>query len=232
MRGDLESLREELLDASLIIDSQGLVQGYGHVSARIPDRNAMLMTPRRAPGLLTEGDEMLVVDFDGTLLSGDGALAIEVFLHAEIYRARSDVAAIVRTHSRYANVLGILGRRPRVVHGFGSFLGAEVPIFGKPFLVSTPEIGREVAGTLAGHNAVLLRGNGNAVVGASVPEATVRAIFLEESCELQYLALCAGDPTYFSADEVAARREPGYDHIGRAWDYFRERLYIDSDFEE
>ena len=232
MRSNLETLREELLDASLIIDNEGLVKGYGHVSARIPGRNAMLMTPRRGPGLLTDADEMLVVDFDGNVLEGDGPVAIEVAMHGEIYRARSDVTAIVRTHSKYVNVMSILGKPPRCVHGFGSFLGAEVPVFSKPFLISTAQLGRELVVALGDSEAVVLRGNGDAVVGRSVAEATVKAIFLEESCELQYLALCAGEPRYLSTEELAIRREPGYDHFGRAWDYYRERLYADSEFEE
>ena len=232
MRSDLEALREELLDASLIIDNQALVNGYGHVSARISGREAMLMTPRRGPGLLTDGDEMLVLDFDGKLLAGDGDVAIEVLLHGEIYRARPDVGAIVRTHSKYANVLGILGKPPRVVHGFGSFLGSEVPIFHRPDLIATKDLGREAAKALAGSEALVLRGNGSAVVGGSLPEAVVKAIFLEESCELQYLALCAGEPQYFNAAELAARRDPGYDHFGRAWEFYRERLYMEGDFED
>lgn len=233
MRIDLDTLREQLLDASLIIDSQGLVKGYGHVSARIPSEDAMLMTPRRAPGLLSDIDEMIVVDFDGKLVEGDEPPALEAPLHGAIYRSRRDVSGIVRTHSKYANVMGILGQPARVVHGFGSFLGTEVPVFPKPFLVTTVTLAREIVQLLGDGEAVLLRGNGDVVVGESIQEATVKAIFLEESCELQYLALCAGQPTYFSAQELSIRREPGYDHYGRAWDYFRERLYADEEeFEE
>lgn len=232
MSSNLDNLREELLDASLIIDSQGLVKGYGHVSARISGEEAMLMTPRRGPGLLTDSDEMIVVNFDGGLVEGDGPVAIEAALHGEIYRARSDVTAIVRTHSKYVNVMSILGKPPRVVHGFGSFLGAQVPIFPRPFLIASSSLAREVASALGTGEAVVLRGNGDVVVGRSVGEATVKAIFLEESCELQYLALCVGEPTYFTAEELAVRREPGYDHYSRAWDYYRERLYMGEEIEE
>ena len=129
-------------------------------------------------------------------------------------------------------MLSILGKRPRAVHGFGSFLGAEVPIFAKPFLIVNADLARQVVATLGDAEAVVLRGNGDIVVGRSVAEATVKAIFLEESCELQYLALCAGEPTYMTADEVAIRHEPGYDHFGRAWEYYRERLYGEWESDE
>jgi ribulose-5-phosphate 4-epimerase/fuculose-1-phosphate aldolase len=220
------------LDASLIIDSQGLVRGYGHISARAPGQDAFLVTPRRALGLLSDPDDMLMVDFEGTCLEGDGEVPIEVHLHAMIYRSRSDVGAIVRTHSKYANVLGILGRPPRPVHGFGSFLGSEVPIFASPQLIGSPQLAREAATALGAAEALLLRGNGDVVVGRSVQEATVKAIFLEESCELQYLAQCAGQPTYLTPDELAIRRDPGYDHYARAWAYLRENLYAESELDE
>jgi ribulose-5-phosphate 4-epimerase/fuculose-1-phosphate aldolase len=231
LRDDLRSLREELLDAALIIDNQELVQGYGHVSARIPGRDAMLMTPRRGPGLLEDPDEMLVLDFTGRILEGDGDVAIEVIMHGAVYEARPDVQGIVRTHSKYANVLSVLNKPPRAVHGFGTFLGMQVPVYEKPFLISNQELAREFVAALGNAEAILVRGNGNLIVGRSVPEATVKAIFLEESCELQYLALCAGEPAYYTREELAVRSEPGYDHFGRAWDYYRERLYVDLDEE-
>ena len=226
MRGDLRSLREQILDAALIIDNQGLVQGYGHVSARIPGEDAMLMTPRRGPGLLEDPDEMLVLDFQGRKLEGEGDVAIEVIMHGAVYEARPDVEGIVRTHSKYANVLSILRKPPQAVHGFGTFLGMEVPIYDKPFLISTADLGREFVARLGDAEAILVRGNGNLIVGHSVPEATVKAIFLEEACELQYLAYCVGEPAAYTPEELAVRSEPGYDHFGRAWDYYRERLYL------
>jgi HCOMODA/2-hydroxy-3-carboxy-muconic semialdehyde decarboxylase len=221
-----------VLDAALILDEQGLVKGYGHVSARVPGRDAMLITPRLAPGLLSDPDEIIMLNFDGKLLEGDGEVAIEAIMHGAIYQAHPQVEALVRTHSKYASVLGILGRPPRPVHGFGSFLGAEVPIFSNPLLVASADLARDVAAALGMAEALVLRGNGTVVAGRSVPEATIKAIFLEESCELQYLAMCAGEPTYLTADELAVRREPGYDHVSRAWEYYRERLYADQPEDE
>lgn len=220
----IADLREDLLTASQILDNEGLVEGYGHVSARLPGRDAMVMTPRKGLGLLEIPREMVLVGFDGALLEGDGPVALEAAMHSAIYRKRPDVHALVRTHSTYVNIMGILGKSPRVVHGFGSFLGERVPIFPKPFLIVSPELGEELAECLGDAQAALLRGNGDLVTGRSIAEATVKAIFLEESCRLQYLALCAGEPAYFSPEEIEVRREPGYDHWGRAWEYYRARL--------
>lgn len=225
MTDSLDQLREDLLTASLILDSEGLVEGYGHVSARAPGRDdAMIMTPRKGLGLLTDPGEMVLVTFDGQLIEGDETPALESVMHGEIYRQRPDVQALVRTHSEYVNVISILGRKPRVVHGFGSFLGAEVPLHSKPLLITDAQLARELAETLGQAEAVVMRGNGDLVTGPSVAEATIKAIFLEESCRLQYLALCAGEPVYFSEEERTIRSNPGYDHFGRAWEYYKARV--------
>lgn len=230
MAESLEQLRDDLLTASLILDSEGLVEGYGHVSARLPDQDAMVMTPRKGLGLLTSPDEMVIVSLDGKLIEGDETPALECIMHGEIYRQRPDVQALVRTHSEYVNVLSILGRKPRVVHGFGSFLGAEIPIMQKPLLITDVELARELAQNLGSAEAVLMRGNGDLVTGKNVAEATIKAIFLEESCRLQYLAMCAGEPQYFSSEESAIRSNPGYDHFGRAWEYYKARVLNEEVF--
>ena len=231
MNSDLELLREELLDASLIIDSLELTKAYGHLSARIPGSDTMLMTPRRAPGLLSDPDEMIVVDFTGRLLEGLGPVPAEVALHTEIYRARPNVGAVIRTHAKFGNVTSILGRPVHAVHGLGAFLGSEVPVFSRSLMIAGLDAAREVVEALQDADAMLIRGNGAVVVGGSVPEAAVKAIFLEESCELQFLASAAGQPQQLAADEVATWRDAGFDHFEQAWEYFRERLLFDE-FEE
>ena len=230
MSESLDQLRDDLLTASLILDSEGLVEGYGHVSVRVPGQQAMIMTPRKGLGLLTSPDEMVVVGLDGQLIDGDETPALESIMHGEVYRQRPDVQALVRTHSEYVNIMGILGRKPRVVHGFGSFLGAEIPIMQRPLLITDVALARELAQVLGNAEAVLMRGNGDLVTGGNVAEATVKAIFLEESCRLQYLAMCAGEPQYFSDEERAIRSNPGYDHFGRAWEYYKARVLSEEVF--
>jgi ribulose-5-phosphate 4-epimerase/fuculose-1-phosphate aldolase len=231
VNSDLELLREELLDASLILDSHELTKAYGHLSGRISQQNAMIMTPHRAPGLLTDPNEMIVVDFDGQLLQGAGPVPGEAALHGEIYRARTTIDAIVRTHAKYGNAMSIIGTPPRAVHGFGALLGSEIPIFPRPLLIGSADVAREVVAILKEAEAILLRGNGAVVLGGSIPEAAVKAILLEESCELHYLALIAGQPVHLTDDEITTWRDAGYDHYERAWEYYRDRTLFEA-FEE
>ena len=220
---DESALREEIVAACQIIAGEGLVGGYGHVSARIPGTDRIIITPRYAPSLVRQPDDLVVIDLDGRKLAGKDEAPLELWMHTEVYRRRPDVAALCRTHAFAATAWSALGRPLRPVHGFGAFLGVEVPVYMTPFLITTRELGQEVAETLGQGEAVLLRGNGQLVVGRRVAEACVKAIFLEQSARLMLAVSSVGQPITFTAEEVARRTGPDvpYDHYGRAWQYYR-----------
>jgi len=218
-------LREEVFWACRVLAGEGLVEAYGHVSARLEGSSRFVVTPRYAPSLLRDPADLLVMDLDGRVVQGQAEPPLEVWMHTEVYRRRADVGALCRTHSFAATAWSTLGEPLRPVHGFGAFLGVEVPVFHTPFLITDAALGRAVAETLGTGEAVLLRGNGQLVVGRTVGEACVKAIFLEQSARLHLAARSAGRPVVWTAEEVARRTGPDvpYDHFGRAWNYYRAK---------
>ncbi len=217
----LAGMAADVIAACRILEGKGLVEAYGHVSVRISGRDLALITPRGAIGQI-EARDLLVVDFSGRVVSGRGTPPYELPMHMVVYRRRREVGALCRTHSPSAVAWSVLGRSLRPVHGFGGFLGPEVPVFPKPDLITTEGLGEEMAGALGGAEAVLLRGNGTLVTGATLREACVKAIFLEESARIQTL-LVAAQPLVMSADEHRRRTDMHYDHYGRAWEFYRAR---------
>jgi ribulose-5-phosphate 4-epimerase/fuculose-1-phosphate aldolase len=222
-RPRLASLAADVIAACQIIDGKGLIEAYGHVSVRIPGTDRVLITPRGAIGLI-DARALLVVDLRGRVVAGRGSPPLELPMHTSVYRRRPAVQALVRTHSPAALAWGILGRPLRPVHGHGSFLGAEVPVFPKVDLIATEALGEELADTLGSAEAVLLRGNGTLVTGAALHEACVKAIWLEESAKIQCQAAAVGPPMIMTADEVRERIDVPYDHYGRAWSFYRTRF--------
>src|SRR6185436_8733983 len=88
------SLVEELVDANHILFHQGVVDGFGHVSARYPRRSSQFLLARSmAPALVTRADIMRF-DQDGSAVRDTRTPYLERFIHAEIYRARPDVMAV------------------------------------------------------------------------------------------------------------------------------------------
>src|SRR5215469_13803916 len=98
---DATGVIDELVEANHILFDQGVVDGFGHVSARHPHHDARFLLARSvAPAMATAAD-ILEFDLDGNPVEARGQiLYLERFIHSEIYRARSDVGAVVHSHSR------------------------------------------------------------------------------------------------------------------------------------
>ena len=213
-------LRADVLAGCRVLTHFRIVEGFGHISARVGSDRVMI-TPRRALGLVSEA-ELVELDLDGKQVAGAGRPPLEWSMHLAVYRRRPDVKAIARGHPRHVAAYACAGVPLKVAHGFGANLGAEVPVFGQPFLITSGELADGVADTLGGGEAVILQGNGMLAVGQSVPHACVQALFLEETAELQLLAQSAGlTPQFYSAQRAARRH--GDDRVHepvRAWEYY------------
>jgi L-ribulose-5-phosphate 4-epimerase len=220
-------LRQQLSDGAAILGQAGLNQGFGHLSARVPGRELFLITPRKNFKEIGP-DEIEVVDFEGRKLTANSAYRApnELFIHACVYRARPEVASVARTQAEYVEAFGVAGVPIRPTHDFGAILMGPTPVHDEPRLVTTPARGEALVAALGARNALMLRGNGCLVLGRSVPEAVVRAVFLEESARLQYRALLIrlatngdGAIRYFDDAEIAELGQDlsRPDRIDRKW---------------
>ena len=224
MGPDLQQLKNEVVSACRILSREKLVQGFGHVSARIIDSDRFIITPRISLALVTEA-ELLTMNLDGHLVAGDHPAPFEAALHAAIMRMKTRVNAITRIHARLANIFSVTDRKLEPVHNHGSFFAGGVPVFYRPDLISTAQLGEEVANTIGDQPAVLLRGNGQVTVGRTVPEAVMMAIYLEEAAEILYGALQIGTPIPLTIDEAAKRQVEALPPVDleRAWNYFKDK---------
>lgn len=217
-------IRAEIIRVCEILEGMGLVEGFGHVSARLDD-SRILITPARAPGLAQAAD-LFTFNLAGELMAGPTAVGppLERWLHLAIYRVRPDVQAICRTHSHMAAALGVANQPLRPAHGFGGMLGLTVPVHPENDLITNDTLGQAVAVTLADGAAVLLRGNGGVVTGNSLRQACVRAIYLEEAAWLQVMAMNIGGTVPFTAAELGARSRWHEVEMARAWEYYSAKF--------
>ena len=223
---ELAALREDVALANRIVHRVGLVSAFGHVSARIPGTSTFLL-PTRASPALARPERLLVLDLDGNQLAGEGEPNSELWIHARIYAARPDVGAVAHVHSPACVALGQIGQTVRVMHNSAAGFSDGVPIFERPGLIRSRELGDQVAATLGPHRAMLLRGHGANVADDTIRRVAVLACVLEEAAELQLRALAAvaGDAErlrYLTPEEMAHVRSqidtPG--PMNRAWEYY------------
>lgn len=217
-------LRKDIISACRILSHEQLVQGFGHVSARMPDSDLFLITPRISLALVME-DELVTMNLNGEIVAGRHPAPFEAWLHAALMKSSPRVNAITRIHARIANMFSVTDRKLEPVHNHGSFFAGGVPVFNKPDLISTAQLGEEVARVLGDGPAVLLRGNGQVTVGGTIPEAVMMAIYLEEAAEILHGALQIGTPISLTADEAGKRQVEALPPVDleRAWNFFKNR---------
>lgn len=221
----LDALRQDVISACRILSQKKLVEGFGHVSARLPGSETFIITPRVSLALVAE-EQLLTLDLDCRVVAGDGTAPFEAWLHAAIMKHQPRVNAVARIHARVANMFSVTDRKLEPVHNHGSFFAGGVPVFRTPDLISTEPLGREVAAMLGAGPAVLLRGNGQVTVGRTIPEAVMMAIYLEEAAEMLYGALQIGTPIPLTLDESKKRQIEALPPVDleRAWNFFKSRI--------
>jgi len=224
----LEDARVELVQAGRILFGMEIVDAFGHVSRRHPDRpDRFLMSCSKAQGLLEVGD-IVEHDLDGEAVSRQGVrLFLERFIHGEIYRARPDVGAVVHSHCFSVLPFTVVAEarlRP-ISHVCGFLAGV-----GRPFdvadhegastdlLIRTPQLGRALAAHLGDSKVVLMRGHGFTAVGENVPQAVFRAVYTGVNSQIQSTAAQLGDARFLSAEEAAACERTTLSQIGRVWE--------------
>lgn len=223
---------DDLVTANHVLAHEGIFDGYGHVSARqpgVPER--FLLARSVAPELVTAAD-IMEYDLEGRPVDARGRESyLERFIHSEIYKARSDVKAIVHCHTPSLIPFGASGIPLRAMYHMSSFVAEGVPVFDirdiagmTDMLVKNSHLGRELAQVLAQKPAVLMRGHGAVVVGDSIPTTVGRSFYLDLNARLQAQAIAlGGNITYVDPEEAAqyAISGPGY---ARAWDLWKRKV--------
>ena len=225
---------DDLVAANRILSDQGVVDGFGHVSAR-HEGNAtrFLLARSMAPGLVT-AEDIMEFNLDGNAIDPRGrALYAERFIHSEIYKAHLEIKAIVHSHSPSIIPFGVTSIPLRPIYHMSSFLGAGVPIFeireaGGPatdMLIRTPELGAALGRKVGKSAVVLMRGHGDVVVGASVEQVVFRAIYTEVNAKLeaQALLLGGGEVNFLNAEEAANATATNNAVLSRPWELWKER---------
>jgi len=180
---------------------------FGHLSARAEQHDSFHI---KIAGLgldeVTSRD-IALVDQSGAVTPPSVRMHDELPLHRELYSSRLDVNAIAHTHAEVAVVASLeLSRWDAQSQDGVPFVG-RLAFFSNPELITTAELGRQLAATLGDGRAILLQGHGLVTVGSTVQEAVVNAVQLRRALATRLLARATNVEAVMSAGQIAALDE-------------------------
>ena len=229
----LDALIQDLVIANHILAKEDVVDAYGHVSVRHPDKpNHFFISRSLAPELI-KTEDIVELDLDGQPVKDDKrSLYLERFIHAAIFAARPEVTAVVHAHAEDILPFGIAGEtelKP-VIHS-GSFIGMNVPVWDiadkfsdTDLLVRNMDHGRDLANCLGKNNVALMRGHGFAAAARSLIEVVRMSVYLPRNARaLMRAKTLGGNIKSLSQGEIDARNagySPYSTETWRAWEFW------------
>lgn len=199
---DERRLREEITEIHRRLYDLGFsVANDGNTSVRL-DKNRILITPAGLNKAKLKPEQIAVVDADGKPISGNYPPSTEIAVHAGVYRARSDVHAIVHAHPPYCIACSLAGVSldgyflPEVVLTLGKIPTARYATTG------TKEAGQVVVELIGSHDAVILDRHGTVTVGKSLEDALLKLERIEHTAKIVAIARSMGNVTPLPQSEI------------------------------
>jgi ribulose-5-phosphate 4-epimerase/fuculose-1-phosphate aldolase len=226
-----EAAIRELVLANHILANEGVLDAYGHVSIRDDVNPRHFDLSRSIPPSAVSAADIIEYDYDAKPVQANAPAGFqERFIHAEIYRARPDVKAIIHCHTPDLIPFSVTGTRLLPVIHMAAFLGDGIPVFEirdaagmSDMLIRDSILGRVLAATLGAKPAALMRGHGAVVTGNTLHEVVGRAYYMGVNAKLQWQSIqLGGQVTYLDPQEAA--KASAQDGFERAWEYWKRKL--------
>ena len=227
-------LKSNLVIANHILFTQGVVDGFGHVSARSVDNPLHFFMARSVAPSDVVSSDIMEFDQNGDAVGDDKRAAYaERFIHSAIYAARPDVMSVVHGHSPTVIPFSITHVPLRPVYHMSGFLGDGAPVFdirsastNEPetdLLVKSPMLGTALARALGAQAVVLMRGHGFTAVGPSIQVAVFRSVYTDLNARIESEALRLGTPQFLTPQEAEKTRQTMEKLSVRSWEMWKKQ---------
>ncbi len=202
--------RVELAACFRLAAKFGLAEGVcNHFSAVVPGHDdLMFINPFGYAFEEITASRLLVCDFDGHVLAGNGAPeATAFFIHARLHRMKPRIKVVLHTHMPNATALAMLEGPPLLWAGQTAlkFYGRTAVDEAYNGLALDDTEGDRIALALGDCDLIFLKNHGVMVTGPNVAEAWDDLYYLERAAEVQLKAMSAGRPLKSVSAQVAQR---------------------------
>ena len=203
-----QSERTIVVQAAQQLLRLGLVAATsGNVSMRLEGdekEGLIAVTPAGTDYETMTPDDIVVVDYDVDVVEGETVPSSESLTHVAVYKARSDISAVIHTHSIYASVLAVAGvPLPPILDELVAYLGGPVEVaeYGFP---STEELGEKAIQAMGERNAVFIRNHGVLAAGRDMPDALRACELVERAAQIYIQARALGSVRTLPSEVVEA----------------------------
>ncbi|MGB9831887.1 MAG: class II aldolase/adducin family protein [Caldisericum exile] len=184
-------IKEEIATIGRRLYEHDLNGSYGG-NFSVRDEEFIYITPSGVPKDELNFSDILVIDFSGNVIEGEGKPSSETLFHIKIYKVRPDVNAIIHAHPPFGTGFAIAHQGiPNNVHEESSLILGEVPVI--PYeITSSKELAENIGKAIIDHNALLLANHGALTVGDTLEKAFRRMEELENVCKMLTVASLLG----------------------------------------
>lgn len=215
--------REKLATCTRIFAMQEMLGLFGHISVFDPQEKRVYMSPAMGfDKASVTADDIVVGDLDGKVLNTNQRFALEWPIHMALHSTRSDAIAVAHLHAPYATAFSVSKEAFRPITLQGTHFAGGLPIYHEPQLVTTMQMGQNLAKAMGDKPAIFMKGHGIALAARSVEEMLYTSLILEDEASKHVQAASIGEFHCFSEDdaETFGGAVKLADRGVRCWNYY------------
>ena len=212
----LEELRTHVLQTALFLPKYNLVwMAGGTVCARDPQTGYVVVTPSGLDYERLTPNDMIVTDMDANLVEGKFRPSVALNLWIGFMRVRSELNAVVHTHSPYATAFSVVYQSiPVITETMADWFGQSVPVT-RYLSVEEPDFPTLPVEVMGNGYAVLLGNHGPITVGKTLEHALERAVTLEEAARTYSIARTISVPVPLTDEQARASFDYYHNRYGQ-----------------
>lgn len=204
---ELEDIKREVLEISIKMSKMGLAAGtWGNISARV-DQDRMIITPSGMSYNVLKPEDMVLANIHDLSYVGKLKPSIELPLHAEIYKARPEINAVMHTHS--INACSIAAARkdiPPILDDMVQIIGGSIRIT-EYALPGSEQMVKNAVKKLENRNATILANHGPVCLGRNLDEALITSQIVEKAAKVFIDTQAFGGPVCLTNEDVDFMRK-------------------------
>ncbi|MGJ0847083.1 L-fuculose-phosphate aldolase [Tissierella praeacuta] len=203
----MKSQREQLVEYGKKLITSGLTKGTGgNLSIFDREQKLIAITPSGIDYFNIKPEDIVIMDINGQQIEGNKTPSSEFEMHRIFYEKRTDIDAIIHTHTIYATTISCLRWKLPAVHYMIALAGkdvrcAEYATFG------TKELAENAFEAMKDRKAVLLANHGLLAGANNLENAFNITEEIEYCAELYYRTKSIGEPIILPDEEMGLMSE-------------------------